>query len=66
MARVKMIVEVNTDPVPGTFHDEEDVVVRVQQILDEAIGHYKPKATILVTMQSVFDQPDVVMTEPPD
>lgn len=42
MARIKIEVEVNTDPVPGWGNDPQDYVVHIQAVLDKTIGHYDP------------------------
>lgn len=45
--RVAMIVNVNLDPVEGSFHTEEDAHRQVQWILDQAIPHYFPGVSAL-------------------
>jgi len=37
-----LIVTVNLDPVPGTFHTQESAQEGVQAILTSMIPHYKP------------------------
>lgn len=45
--RVAMIVNVNLDPVEGTFHTEEDAHSQIQRILDQTIPHYNPGVSAL-------------------
>ena len=40
--RIKLVVEVDLDPVPGAFHTKEDACFRIQQLLMNAIPHYDP------------------------
>jgi hypothetical protein len=44
--RVKIIVEVNTDQVPGWGYDPEDYVRHIQKYLDQTIPHYKPEVKL--------------------
>ena len=44
--RIRLIVEVNLDPVPGWGNDPEDYRALTQRLLDDSIGHYKPTVTI--------------------
>lgn len=41
--RITLKVGVNLDAVPGAFHTPESAEEFIQQILDNAIGHYKPR-----------------------
>ena len=43
--RVTLHVEVDLDPVPGTFYDAEDHVTHIQRMLDSAYPHYHPVVT---------------------
>lgn len=43
--RVHIDVEVDLDPVPGTFYDAEDHVTHIQRMLDNAYPHYHPVVT---------------------
>ncbi len=43
---IALTVNVNLDPVPGTFHDEADAQRQVQRILDQAIPHYFPGVSL--------------------
>ncbi len=45
--RVKLIVEVDLDPVPGAFHTKESAVFYVQSILMRSIPHYDPSTDLL-------------------
>jgi hypothetical protein len=47
--RIRLVVEVNLDPVPGWGNDPEDYRALTQRLLDDAIGHYKPTVTIEAT-----------------
>jgi len=47
MPRVQLLVEVNTDPVPGSFHTPESVVKNVTAVLKASIGHYNPTVEII-------------------
>jgi len=47
--RVRLVVEVDLDPVPGWGNDPEDYRALTQRLLDDAIGHYKPTVTIEAT-----------------
>ena len=40
--RVAFTVEVNLDPLPGTFHTPESVRRNLQAILNDHIPHYDP------------------------
>lgn len=40
--RVKILVEVNLDPVLGRFNEPADFVALIQSNLDNQIPHYKP------------------------
>lgn len=44
--RIRLVVEVNLDPVPGWGNVAEDYRALTQRLLDDAIGHYKPTVTI--------------------
>ena len=44
--RVRLVVEVNLDPVPGWGNDPEDYRALTQRLLDDSIPHYKPIVTI--------------------
>lgn len=41
--RIRIIVEVDTDQVPGWGYDPEDYVKHIQQHLDLTIPHYNPQ-----------------------
>lgn len=43
MDRITLTVGVNLDAVPGAFHTPESAEEAIQAILDNAIGHYKPR-----------------------
>lgn len=47
--RIRLVVEVDLDPVPGWGNDPEDYRALTQRLLDDAIGHYKPTVTIEAT-----------------
>jgi len=47
--RIRLIVEVDLDPVPGWGNVSEDYRALTQRLLDDAIGHYKPTVTIEAT-----------------
>lgn len=40
--RITLKVDVDLDAVPGAFHTPESAEKIIQQILDNAIGHYRP------------------------
>jgi len=40
--RIKLVVWVDLDPVPGTFHTPESAKENVQAILKSSIPHYNP------------------------
>ncbi len=42
--RITVMVRINLDGVPGAFHTADDTVKRIQQMLEECIPHYNPKA----------------------
>jgi hypothetical protein len=44
--RIRLVVEVNLDPVPGWGNVAEDYRALTQRLLDDAIGHYKPTVTL--------------------
>jgi hypothetical protein len=44
--RVRLVVEVDLDPVPGWGNDPDDHRVLMQHLLDVSIGHYSPTVTI--------------------
>jgi hypothetical protein len=44
--RVKLEVEVDLDPVPGTFHTEESAREQIHYILLSSIPHYHPRVLI--------------------
>lgn len=44
--RIRLMVEVNLDPVPGWGNVAEDYRALTQRLLDDSIGHYKPIVTI--------------------
>jgi len=58
MPRVSLMVVVDSDPVPGTFHTEDDVKDQVQRILDETIAHYHPNVTLLFPKKVLQDLQD--------
>lgn len=43
--RIQILVEVDLDPVPGSFHTGENTQEHIQHMLDGAIPHYNPVAT---------------------
>jgi hypothetical protein len=47
--RIRLVVEVNLDPVPGWGNVAEDYRALTQRLLDDSIGHYKPTVTIEAT-----------------
>lgn len=44
--RVEITVQVDLDPVPGTFHTAEDAQRQVGRILSDAIPHYNPQVML--------------------
>ena len=44
--RVRLVVDVNLDPVPGWGNHVEDFRDAVQRHLDNVMGHYRPRVTI--------------------
>jgi len=47
--RIRLVVEVTLDPVPGWGNGPEDYRALTQRLLDNAIPHYKPTVTIEAT-----------------
>lgn len=47
--RIQILVEVNTDPVPGWGNDPQDYVTHIHNILMQTIPHYNPVVTLLPT-----------------
>lgn len=43
--RVTLTVEVDLDPMPGSFYDADDHVTHIQRMLDNAYPHYHPVVT---------------------
>jgi hypothetical protein len=44
--RVRLVVDVNLDPVPGWGNHVEDFRAYLQRNLDDGISHYHPHVTI--------------------
>lgn len=44
--RVKIVVEVCLDPLPGWGHEPEDFAVMIQRNLDESVPHYHPTVRV--------------------
>lgn len=44
--RAKILVEIDTDMVPGWGFHPEDYVRHIQRYLDQTIPHYNPKVTL--------------------
>lgn len=44
--RITIEIDVDLDPVPGTFHTPESARDTVERILVERIPHYNPAATL--------------------
>ena len=40
--RIKLVVEVDLDPIPGGMYSRESARVAVQAILNDRIKHYNP------------------------
>ena len=51
--RIKILVEVDTDQVPGWGYDPEDYVKHIRSHLDRSIPHYNPVVTLLPTDELV-------------
>lgn len=52
--RVTLIVDIDLDPVPGAFHELEDMRMRVERMLNEAVPWYKPEVkTVTDLMKEV-------------
>ena len=47
--RIRLVVEVDLDPVPGWGNVPEDYRALTQRLLDQSIGHYNPTVTIEAT-----------------
>lgn len=47
MAKVKLQVEVDLDPIPGAFHTKEQARRDVAIMLTMQIPHYNPVVTII-------------------
>lgn len=45
--RIQILVEVNTDPVPGWGNDPHDYVKHIERLLNDTIPHYKPVVTLI-------------------
>jgi hypothetical protein len=52
--RIRILVEVNTDLVPGWGYDPNDYVALVERLLNERISHYNPVVTLLPTEDPVL------------
>jgi hypothetical protein len=52
--RIKILVEVDTDPIPGWGHDPNDYVKHIEQALNRTIPHYNPVVTLLPTDDRVL------------
>lgn len=48
--RITIIVEVDTDPVPGWGNDPNDYVNHLQHMLNQTIPHYNPVVTLRTTV----------------
>lgn len=44
--RIKLIVEVDCDPVPGWGNDPQDYVKHIERLLEQTIPHYNPVVTL--------------------
>lgn len=44
--RVPVIVYLDLDPVPGSFHDQESAREHIEDALKQVIPHYHPKAYV--------------------
>jgi hypothetical protein len=49
--RIKIEVEVNTDPVPGWGYDPQDYVELIRRQLDNTIPHYNPTVRLVEAEQ---------------
>lgn len=45
--RIRILVEVNIDPVPGWGNDPQDHVKHIEHYLNQTIPHYKPVVTLV-------------------
>lgn len=45
--RIKILVEVDLDPVPGLFNKPEDWVKFIRRDLEDNTGHYNPTVKLL-------------------
>lgn len=45
--RIQILVEVNTDLVPGWGYDPQDYVKMLEMLLNQRIPHYNPVVTLL-------------------
>lgn len=46
MSRVPIVVYLDLDPVPGSFHTQESCRSHIEDALKQVIPHYKPKAYV--------------------
>jgi hypothetical protein len=44
--RITIIVEVNTDDLPGWGNDPQDFVRMIQKLLDDRVPHYNPSVKL--------------------
>lgn len=46
MPKIDLLVQVDLDPIPGAFHDEESARECLEAILRQRIPHYNPMVMI--------------------
>lgn len=56
--RVHIVVTVDLDPVPGTFHEVDDHVQHINRVLNDVYPHYHPDVRPLTHVNHVVDIED--------
>lgn len=52
--RIKILVEVDTDPLFGWGYEPEDYVKHLESLLGDTIPHYNPVVTLMPTEDPVL------------
>lgn len=56
--RIKLVVFVDLDPIPGAFYDKQNARKHVEAILRNCINHYNPKAFVLEYPELIEPSPE--------
>ena len=62
--RIQILVEVDTDPVPGWGNDPNDYVKHLEYLLSQSIPHYNPVVTLLPTDDRVLPARETATSGP--